>query len=48
MEQLRLLVLEGDVTVRIELDEGLRDELVTLMAAAIAAVYQAETEADDE
>ena len=48
MEQLRLLVLEGDVTVRIELDEGLRDELVTLMAAAIAAVYQAEMEADDE
>jgi len=48
MEQLRLLVLEGEMTVQVEFDEGLRDELVTLMAAAIAAVYQAETEADDE
>jgi len=48
MEQLRLLVIEGEVTVRVELDECLRDELVTLMAAAIVAVHQAETEADDE
>jgi len=48
MEQLRLLVLEGEVTVRIELDESLREELVTLMAAAIVAVHRAETEVDDE
>ena len=38
MEQLRLLVLEGEVTVRVEFDESLRDELVTLMAAAIVSV----------
>jgi hypothetical protein len=48
MEQLRLLEIEGEVTVRVELDERLRDELTTLMAAAIVAVHQAETEADDE
>ena len=48
MEQLRLLVLEGEVTVRVELDESLRDELVILMAAAIVAVHRAETEVDDE
>lgn len=48
MEQLRLLVIEEEVTVRVELEESLRDELVTLMAAAIVAVHQAETEADNE
>jgi hypothetical protein len=48
MEQLRLLVIEDEVTVRVELDESLRDELVTLMVAAILAVHQAETEADNE
>ena len=48
MEQLRLLVLEGKVTVRVELDESLREDLVTLMAAAIVAVHRAETEVDDE
>ena len=48
MEQLRLLVLEGKVTVRVELDESLREELVTLMDAAIVAVHRAETEVDDE
>lgn len=46
MEQLRLLELE--VIVVVELDEHLRDELVTLMAGAIVAVQQAETEIDDE
>jgi len=46
MEQLRLLELE--VIVVIELDEHLRDELVILMAAAIVAVHQTETEIDDE
>ena len=48
MEQLRLLVIEGEVTVRVELDESLRGELVTLMAAAIVVVHRAETEVDDE
>ena len=48
MEQLQLLEIEGEVTVRIELDESLRDELVTLMAAVIVAVHQTETEVDDE
>ena len=48
MEQLRLLVLEEKVTIRVELDESLRDELMTLMAAAIVAVHRAETEVDDE
>ena len=48
MEQLRLLVLEGEVTVRVELDEILREELVTLMAAAIVAVLRAEPEVDAE
>ncbi|MDX2436482.1 MAG: hypothetical protein QNL88_05460 [Acidobacteriota bacterium] len=46
MEQLRLLDLE--VIVVVELDERRRDELVTLMAAAIAAVQQTEMEIDDE
>lgn len=46
MEQLRLLELE--VIVVVELDERLRDELVILMAAAIVAVQQTETEIDDE
>ena len=48
MEQLRLLEIEGQVTVRVELDESLRDELTTLMAAAIVAVHRARKEADDE
>ncbi len=48
MEQLRLLVLEGEVTVRVELDESLREELVILMAAAIVAVHRAQTEVGDE
>jgi len=46
MEQLRLL--EFEVIVVVELDERLRDELVILMAAAIVAVQQTETEIDDE
>jgi hypothetical protein len=48
MEQLRLLEIEVEVTFRVELDESLRDELATLMAAAIAAVHQATAEVDDE
>jgi transposase-like protein len=48
MEQLRLLVLETEQAVRIELDESLREELVALMAAAIVAIHQAEREAGDE
>lgn len=48
MEQLRLLVFETEQAVRIELDESLREELVTLMAAAIVAIHQAERKADDE
>lgn len=48
MEQLRLLIHEGEVTLRVEIDESLRDKLVTLMAAAIVAVYRVDTEVDDE
>jgi len=48
MEQLRLLELEGEVTVQVALDESRRDELTTLMAAAIVAVHRAEAEVDDE
>lgn len=48
MEQLRLLVLEVEQAVRVELDESLREELVALMVAAIVAVHQAEMGAGDE
>jgi hypothetical protein len=48
MKQLPLLVFEEQRTALIELEAGLREELVALMAAAIEAIVLAGMEVDDE
>jgi len=48
MEQLWLVGIVDEVAVRVELEEGARDELIALMARVILAVYNAGSEVHDE
>jgi hypothetical protein len=48
MEQLWLVGIAEEVAVRVELEGGVRDELIRLMARAILAVYSAGSEVPSE
>lgn len=48
MEQLELFEIEAGPRGRIELEESLRNELITFMAEIVMAVIRAESEVKDE
>ena len=48
MEQLRIIGMEEEIGVKVEIEGEPQDALLTLMASAIVEVYRAESGAEHE